>query len=173
METLESIGENDMRTHSHSRRHFLKIAGFGAALTLHKHATTFGQSRANALAKRPNIVFILTDDQRYDAMGCAGHPWLKTPNMDHLAHEGVLFKNAFVTTSLCSPSRGSFLTGCYGHTHGVFGNSGRDPDPSFPRFPQILQKAGYETAFIGKWHMARQDSPRPGFEHWVIFSGQG
>jgi len=173
MKTLQPIGESDMETNRYTRRRFLKIAGLSATLTLQKHATTFGRNQTSAPANRPNIVFILTDDQRYDATGCAGHPWLKTPNMDRLAKEGVLFKNAFVTTSLCSPSRGSFLTGCYAHTHGVFGNSGRDPDPSFPMFAQLLQKTGYETAFIGKWHMSREDSPRPGFEHWVSFSGQG
>ena len=93
--------------------------------------------------------------------------------MDRLAKEGVLFRNAFVTTSLCSPSRGSFLTGCYAHTHEVFRNSGKDPKPSYPTFPQLLQRGGYETAFIGKWHMSREDSPRAGYEHWVSFSGQG
>jgi N-acetylglucosamine-6-sulfatase len=158
-----------MSGHSYARRRFLKAAGFGAAvLTMPK--SMFAGAQA---ARRPNIVFILTDDQRYDAMSCAGHPWLKTPNMDRLAKEGVLFNNAFVTTSLCSPSRGSFLTGCYAHTHEVFANSGRDPNPSIPTFAQLLRKAGYETAFIGKWHMAGADSPRPGFDHWVSFSGQG
>ncbi|MHC4681901.1 MAG: sulfatase family protein, partial [Planctomycetota bacterium] len=132
-----------------------------------------GRSESSSLRKRPNIVFILTDDQRYDAMSCAGHPWLKTPHMDRLAKEGVLFKNAFVTTSLCSPSRGSFLTGCYAHTHEVFANSRKDPNPSVAMFPQLLQQAGYETAFIGKWHMAASNSPRAGFDHWVSFSGQG
>ena len=122
---------------------------------------------------RPNIIFILTDDQRWDALGCMGHPFLKTPSMDRLAKEGVMFANAFVTTSLCSPSRASFLTGCYAHTHRVYANSGRDPDPKLPTFPQLLRKAGYETAFIGKWHMAGHAGPRPGFDRWVSFSGQG
>lgn len=154
---------------NYNRRDFLKSVGLGAA-SLAMPGCVVGGERA---VRRPNIIFILTDDQRYDAMSCAGHPWLKTPNMDRLAGEGVLFENAFVTTSLCSPSRASFLTGCYAHTHEVFMNNGRDPNPSIPIFPQLLRKAGYRTAFIGKWHMARTNSPRPGFDHWVSFSGQG
>ena len=162
-----------MKEKNYNRRNFLKMIGVGTALTLQEQSATFGRNTTGALKNKPNIIFILTDDQRYDAMSCAGHPWLKTPNMDRLAKEGVLFKNAFVTTSLCSPSRGSFLTGCYAHTHEVFRNSGKDPNPSYPTFPQLLQSNGYKTAFIGKWHMSREDSPRPGFDHWVSFSGQG
>ncbi len=154
---------------NYNRRDFLEAVGLGAA-SLAVPGCVVGGERTD---RRPNIVFILTDDQRYDAMSCAGHPWLKTPNMDRLAEEGVLFSNAFVTTSLCSPSRASFLTGCYAHAHEVFMNNGRDPNPSIPTFPQLLRKAGYRTAFIGKWHMARTNSPRPGFDHWVSFSGQG
>ena len=154
---------------NYNRRDFLKAVGLGAA-SLAATGPAVGSEQA---ARRPNIIFILTDDQRYDAMGCVGHPWLKTPNMDRLAKEGVMFENAFVTTSLCSPSRASFLTGCYAHTHEVFMNNGRDPNPSVPTFPQLLRKVSYQTAFIGKWHMARANSPRPGFDHWVSFSGQG
>jgi N-acetylglucosamine-6-sulfatase len=124
-------------------------------------------------AERPNIVLILTDDQRWDAMSCAGHPWLKTPHIDRLARHGVWFQNAFVTTSLCSPSRASILTGQYAHRHRVIDNY--HPVPSeLTFFPQHLQRSGYETAFIGKWHMGGDsDQPQRGFDHWVSFKGQG
>jgi arylsulfatase A-like enzyme len=124
----------------------------------------------------PNILFILTDDQRWDALGCMGHPFLETPNIDRLAKEGALFRNAFVTTSLCSPSRASMLTGTYAHTHGVITNESVDVDlKRFASFPMILRdRAGYRTAFIGKWHMdAQTDEPRPGFDYWLSFRGQG
>jgi len=126
-------------------------------------------------ADRPNIVFVITDDQRWDAMGCAGHPFLKTPNMDRLAREGAMFANAFVTTPLCSPSRSSFLTGQYVHTTGVIGN-GPAMNPISHRlvtFPRLLKDAGYESAYVGKWHMGNDDAPRPGFDRWVSFKGQG
>jgi len=98
---------------------------------------------------------------------------LKTPNLDRLVSGGVLFKNAFVTTSLCSPSRASILSGQYAHTHGVLDNSTALPAET-PIFPVELQKAGYDTAFVGKWHMGGEsDAPRPGFNRWVSFRGQG
>lgn len=122
---------------------------------------------------RPNIVFVLADDHRYDFLGAAGHPWLETPNLDRLATEGVRFAQAFVTTSLCSPSRASFLTGQYAHRHGVVANETTDLGADVPTFPQLLQVAGYRTAFVGKWHMARWARPRPGFDRWVAFSRQG
>ena len=98
---------------------------------------------------RPNIIFVLADDHRYDAMGCMGHPFLETPNMDKMAREGVHFNNAYVTTSLCSPSRASILSGQYAHSHGVVDNYNA-VNPSLTFFPEYLQQAGYETAFIGK-----------------------
>ena len=102
-----------------SRRNFLK-AGLAAGAALFTGPI---QPRSSSAQKPPpNIIFVLCDNQRWDFMGCAGHPFLKTPNMDRLFQEGVLFSNAFVTTSLCSPSRASFLTGQYAHTHGVMGN---------------------------------------------------
>ncbi|QDU75708.1 Arylsulfatase [Bremerella volcania] len=123
--------------------------------------------------QRPNVVFILIDDMRFDAMGFMGHPFLKTPQIDAMAANGANFTQAFVTTSLCSPSRASILTGQYMHNHGVVDNNDTDmSDTIF--FPQYLQQAGYQTGFFGKWHMGGgTDAPRPGFDQWVSFRGQG
>jgi N-acetylglucosamine-6-sulfatase len=122
---------------------------------------------------RPNVVFILTDDQRDDTLSCAGHPFLKTPHIDRLAAEGARFTNMFVTTSLCSPSRASFLSGLYANTHGVVDNF-TDYPRDLASFPRRLQEAGYHTAYIGKWHMGEaDDSPRPGFDYWASHRGQG
>jgi N-acetylglucosamine-6-sulfatase len=120
-----------------------------------------------------NVIFILVDDLRHDVFGFAGHPFLETPHLDALARGGVHFRNAFVTTSLCSPSRATILTGLYAHRHRVVDNNNPVP-PGTTFFPQYLQAAGYETAFIGKWHMGGDsDAPRPGFDRWVSFRGQG
>jgi len=124
--------------------------------------------------KPRNVIFILSDDHRYDFMGFTGRvPGLETPNMDRMARDGAYLRNAFVTTALCSPSRASILTGQYAHTHTVVDNQSPSP-ASLLFFPQYLQKAGYQTAFLGKWHMGGvTDEPRPGFDHWVSFKGQG
>ena len=124
--------------------------------------------------KPRNIIFILTDDHRHDFMGFTGKiPWLETPNMDRMALEGAHFKNAFVTTSLSSPSRASIVTGLYSHTHTIVDNQAPDPG-NLTYFPQYLEGAGYQTAFFGKWHMGDDsDEPRPGFTHWESFRGQG
>ncbi len=140
----------------------LLVAGGGSA----------SEQDLRSSAKQRNIIFVLTDDQRYDELGFL-NPVLETPNMDMLANEGSFFKNAFVTTSLCSPSRASILTGQYMHNHGVIDNN-RPPKPGLRYFPQYLQGVGYETAFFGKWHMGgHHDDPQPGFDHWVSFAGQG
>jgi N-acetylglucosamine-6-sulfatase len=120
-----------------------------------------------------NIVLILADDHRADAMGFVGHPFLETPNLDRMAREGVHFPNAMVTTALCSPSRASILTGLYAHRHRVVDNNNPVPN-DLVFFPQYLQHAGFQTAFVGKWHMGGDsDAPQRGFDHWVSFRGQG
>jgi len=126
--------------------------------------------------ERPNIIFIITDDQQTGLLGIEGNPVAQTPNIDRIGKEGVVFKNAFVVTPLCSPSRASFLTGQYANTHQVINNDKLGLDVishTLMTWPRQLREAGYETAFIGKWHMGLDDSRRPGFDRWFSFKGQG
>jgi len=126
---------------------------------------------ASALPERPNIIFILMDDLRWDEMD---YPFVRVPNIQRIAREGVRFTNAFVTTPLCSPSRASILTGQYAHKHGITDNTDRSKrSHELLTFPRLLHDAGYETAFIGKWHMGLDDNARPGIDHWVSVKGQG
>ena len=128
-----------------------------------------------AQSRRRNIVFILTDDHRHDFIGALGHPWLQghTPHIDRLLTRGAHFRNGFVTSSLCSPSRASILTGLYMHAHRVTDNFS-PLSQSLVTFPQLLKQNGYRTGFLGKWHMGGDsDAPQPGFDHWVSFRGQG
>ncbi len=144
-------------------------------LTLAVVVTTVPSGAWLEAASKPNVVFILSDDHRHDFMGFhpAGPRFLKTPHLDRMAREGAHFKNAFVSTSLCSPSRASILTGQFMHHHGVVDNQRPVPEGTV-FFPAYLRTAGYETAFVGKWHMGHaDDQPRPGFDHWASFRGQG
>lgn len=133
-----------------------------------------------AAERKPNFVFIITDDQRWDTMGVvqreqgerARYPWLKSPAMDRLAAEGVRFRNAFVTLSLCSPSRASFLTGRYNHTNGIIDNNTPLTGDAITH-ATLLRADGYRTAYFGKWHMGDQSGQRPGFDHSASFVGQG
>ncbi len=151
----------------------VSIAWFGGRAS-HPAAQEALQLRRAAGAQPKNVIFILVDDLRYDALGfLKGQSWLETPNIDALAKRGVYMRNAFVTTALCSPSRASILTGQYAHRHRVVDNNNPIP-PGTIFFPQYLQKAGYDTAFVGKWHMGgASDAPQPGFDRWVSFRGQG
>ena len=122
-----------------------------------------------------NVVFIFSDDHRYDYMGFHERApgFLETPNLDRMRREGMHLANAFVGTSLCSPSRASILTGQHAHRHGVVDNQRRVPDTTH-FFPETLQESGYQTAFFGKWHMGRASAePRRGFDQWASFRGQG
>lgn len=116
-------------------------------------------STAFAQQEKPNIIFILTDDQRWDALGFSGNEIIQTPEMDKLAEQGVYFKNAFVTTPICAASRASILTGLYERTHGyTFGQTLQEPY-AVESYPMQLKKGGYETAFFGKFGVQY-----PGFE---------
>ena len=141
------------------------VAGLGLAV--------WAACAGGAEARRPNVLFILTDDQRWDALSLAGNRHLKTPNIDRIGREGVYFRNAFCTTALCSPSRASILSGLYAHRHGVIDNFTEYPE-GVRSFPMVLQGEGYDTAYIGKWHMGEDnDMPRPGFNWFVTHKGQG
>jgi len=122
--------------------------------------------------KRPNILFIFTDDHAPHSIG-AYSDWLKdvnpTPNIDDLARQGMVFQNSFCTNSICGPSRAVIQTGKHSHING-FMHNGNNFDGSQQTFPKLLQKAGYQTAVIGKWHLK---SDPQGFDHWEVLPGQG
>jgi N-acetylglucosamine-6-sulfatase len=123
---------------------------------------------------RPNVVVIVVDDLRWDEFGAAGHAYLETPNIDRLAREGAHFQNSFHAVPLCSPNRASILTGQYPSRHGIIDNVSRSQaSHRLQTFPIALQADGYETAFLGKWHMGNDPTPRPGFDYWVGMPGQG
>lgn len=143
------------------------------ALNLFLIFTSQAQTKSKATAnQRPNIIFILVDELRYNALSCMGHPFVKTPNIDRLAKEGMLMKNAYVTNPVCSPSRATFLTGRYAQAHGVIKNTKYNAmTHKLITYPLLLQQSGYRTAFIGKWHMGDDYTPRPGFDRWVCAGG--
>jgi len=157
------------------RRSGIRISGFLLSIWLACLFRPLHLPAEPLATSLPNIVFILVDDHRWDFMSGVGHPFVQTPNLDRLADEGILFSNAFVTTSLCTPSRASFLTGQYAHTHGVQNNltPWRNENVTFL---ELLKKAGYDTAFIGKWHMPGRLPDLRGVDRFITFTvqaGQG
>ncbi len=127
-----------------------------------------------AVDQRPDVLFVLLDDLRHDALSFLDHPYVKTPNIDRLRERGAHMKNAFVSTSICCPSRASFLTGAYANRHGVIDNDTSEINPSVtPPINQVLKGAGYSTAMIGKWHMGHYGHRRPDWDYWLSFNGQG
>jgi N-acetylglucosamine-6-sulfatase len=160
-----------------SRRRTLKIIGGALAAGIADFGLIprlFGAGRGLDLGKRPNMVFILSDDHRADTMGNAGHPFIKTPSLDRLAKEGIKFTNTFAATPLCSPSRGCFLTGQYAHRHGVKNNFTPWNDNNVT-FLELLKKAGYKNAFFGKWHMPGRlpDLLGKAVDRFVTFTASG
>jgi arylsulfatase A-like enzyme len=124
-----------------------------------------------AQSKRPNIVVIFSDDHTQQTISAYGSKLMQTPNIDRIAKEGAILKNSFVTNSLCAPSRAAFLTGKYGHLNGLRDNAGdRNFNGSQQQLQKLLKEQGYQTAWIGKWHL--QSLPQ-GFDFWRILPDQG
>jgi arylsulfatase A-like enzyme len=124
---------------------------------------------------KPNIIFLLTDDQRYDALGAMSNEVIQTPNLDRLAKDGVIFSNGFVTTSICCTSRASIFSGQYARRHDINDFVTSFTDSAWMEcYPSLLKKAGYHTGFIGKFGVGvEEDMPSATFDYWQGFGGWG
>jgi N-acetylglucosamine-6-sulfatase len=124
---------------------------------------------ASAADKRPNILFVFSDDHALQAIGAYGSKINQTPHLDRIASEGAVFGNSFCANSICGPSRACILTGKHSHLNGFLRN-GNQFDGTQTTFPKLMQDVGYQTAIIGKWHLSTDPT---GFNHWEILPGQG
>src|SRR5215472_13560331 len=151
-----------------SPRCLVVLAAFGIAMT----AGGAGIEPPASGGKRPNILFIFSDDHAYQAISAYNDPrrLIETPHIDRLAQEGMRFDRCVVPNSICGPSRASVLTGKYSHRNGFYNNTNGRFDGSQPTFPKFLQAAGYQTALFGKWHLVTVPT---GFDEWQILPGQG
>jgi arylsulfatase A-like enzyme len=154
-----------MTRRHHTRREFLQTVGAAVAATA---VVAHGKS----VARWPNVLFLMTDQQTLRAMSAYGNPWLKTPHMDSIAARGVRFEKSYCTAPVCGPSRSSLITSRMPHVTGVNVN-GKVPDPSIPNMGQIFRDAGYTAAWAGKWHLPKSypQGPVPGFEYLPVPEG--
>ncbi len=152
--------------------HYLKKQGLHFILITYMvllFAFVDGAEKVKEETPRPNILFIFTDDHAEQAISAYGSRINKTPNIDRIAENGVVFENSFCCNSICAPSRAAILTGKHSHKNGLMNNQ-TTFDPSQTLFPRLMQQAGYQTAIIGKWHLKIEPE---GFDHWEVLQGQG
>jgi len=159
------------------RREFITRTGAaGLAFAVGSPVGVLAQPRG---PQRPNIIFLFADDMRWDAMGCMGNGLIHTPNLDRLASAGVLFENAFVTTSICAPNRACVLAGQHQRTTGIKDFSKAFTAEALDRtYPVLLRRTGYRTGFMGKWGVGASspkalELPASRFDYWRGFVGQG